>query len=53
MRSDSKTVRFGGMSWSERELAQIIRRKMITKETRNKKKYTRKLKHRYEAGIDK
>ena len=35
-----------GMTYSERELAQLIRRKMITREVKNKKKYTRKLKHR-------
>lgn len=46
MRSDSKTIRIGEMSWNERELAQIIRRKMITQERRNKKKYRRKEKHK-------
>lgn len=29
-----------------RELAQLIRRKMLTREVKNKKKYTRKLKHK-------
>lgn len=39
--SQSK-ISFDGMSWGERELAQILRRKMITRETKNKKKYSRK-----------
>lgn len=34
------------MTYGERELAQLIRRKMITREVKNKKKYTRKLKHK-------
>lgn len=52
MRNVSKSPKVGnkiyieGMSWSERELAQIIRRKMITKSEKNKKKYTRKTKHK-------
>ena len=32
--------------YSERELAQLIRRKMITREHKNKKGYTRKQKHK-------
>ena len=43
---NKKKVSFDGMSWGERELAQILRRKMMTKETKNKKKYTRKQKHK-------
>ena len=35
-----------GMRYGERELAQLIRRKMMTQDVRNKKKYTRKEKHR-------
>ena len=35
-----------GMVYGERELAQLIRRKMLTREVKNKKKYTRKLKHK-------
>lgn len=35
------TVKIGEYSWNERELAQIIRRKMTTKSCRNKKKYCR------------
>ena len=40
-----KTINFDGMSWGERELAQIVRRKMITKSEKNQKKYSRKTKH--------
>lgn len=47
MRNVGKTlIRIDGMSWSERELAQIIRRKMITKSEKNLKKYNRKTKHK-------
>ena len=46
MRSDREMVRIGELTWGERELAQIIRRKMITREVRNKKKYYRKEKHK-------
>lgn len=49
MRSTGKPVRkitFDGMSWGERELSQILRRKMITRSVKNKKKYTRKNKHK-------
>lgn len=35
-----------GMSYRERELAQLIRRRMMTQEVKNKKKYTRKSKHK-------
>lgn len=41
-----KMITIDGQTWSERELAQIIRRKMITKSTKNKKLYTRKIKHK-------
>ena len=34
------------MRWGERELAQLIRRKMLCKSERNKKKYNRKQKHK-------
>lgn len=44
----TRTIEIYGQKWSERELAQIIRRKMITKATKNKKKYTRKSKHAHE-----
>lgn len=35
-----------GMRYGERELAQLIRRRMITRYIKNKKRYTRKEKHR-------
>lgn len=38
----AERIKFDGMEWGERELAQILRRKMITRETKNKKKYSRK-----------
>lgn len=41
-----RTIVIDGQSWGERELAQLIRRRMLTKETKNKKKYTRKIKHK-------
>lgn len=34
-------VEIGVYSWNERELAQIIRRKMTSKSCKNKKKYNR------------
>lgn len=40
------TVKIDCYEYSERELAQIIRRKMMTKEYKNKKNYTRKTKHK-------
>ena len=43
---EKKTININGQTYSERELAQIIRRKMITREVRNKTKYTRKEKHK-------
>lgn len=41
-----RNIIIDGMSYGERELAQLIRRKMMTQEVKNKKKYTRKTKHR-------
>lgn len=39
------------MRYKERELTQLIRRRMITRETKNIKKYTRKQKHKnYECN---
>lgn len=35
------TVKIDQYTWNERELAQIIRRKMTTKSCKNKKKYSR------------
>lgn len=43
-------IKVGENSYNERELAQIIRRKMITKSEKNKKKYTRKEKHKGTDG---
>lgn len=43
---DKRIVNIDGQTYGERELAQIIRRKMITKECKNKTKYTRKEKHK-------
>ena len=36
--------------YSERNLAQLIRRKMISKEHTDKTKYTRKVKHKNKSG---
>lgn len=53
MKKETNKIYIDGLSWTERELSQIIRRKMITKEERNKKLYTRKTKHKsdYEKNI--
>lgn len=53
MKKETNKIYIDGLSWNERELSQIIRRKMITKEERNKKRYTRKPKHKfnYEKNI--
>ena len=42
MEKQNKIIQIGVYTYSERELAQIIRRKMITKSCKNKKKYDRK-----------
>lgn len=39
-------VDIGGMKYGDRELSQLIRRRMITKAERNKTKYSRKIKHK-------
>lgn len=44
--SKERNIIIDGMSYGERELAQLIRRKMITQEVKNKKKYTRKTKYK-------
>lgn len=44
--SKERNIIIDGMRYSERELAQLIRRKMMTQEVKNKKKYTRKTKYR-------
>lgn len=38
-------IKIGPYSYNDRELSQIIRRKMMTKTIKNKKKYNRKTKH--------
>lgn len=43
---EKKTINIDGMVYGERELSQLIRRKMITRTMKNKKKYTRKDKHK-------
>lgn len=43
---EKETIIVDGMSYGERELAQLIRRRMMTQEVKNKKKYTRKSKHK-------
>lgn len=42
----NRDLSIDGMRYGDRELAQLIRRKMITKVTKNKVKYTRKIKHK-------
>ena len=46
MKTNEKEIVIDGMRYGERELAQLIRRRMITRSVTNKKKYTRKEKHR-------
>lgn len=41
-----RNITVDGQTYGERELAQLIRRRMITRSVANKKKYTRKEKHR-------
>lgn len=43
---EKRTVNIDGQTYGERELAQLIRRKMITREVKDKTKYTRKEKHK-------
>ncbi len=38
-------IKIDGMTWGERELSQLIRRRMITREPKNKKAYQRRPKH--------
>lgn len=45
MKSTKDKIKIGPYSYNDRELAQIIRRKMMTKSIKNKKKYNRKIKH--------
>lgn len=46
MKIKRNIINIDGMVYGERELAQLIRRKMMTQEIKNKKKYTRKSKHK-------
>lgn len=46
LKMDKRTVNIDGQTYGERELAQLIRRKMITREVKDKTKYTRKEKHK-------
>lgn len=46
MKTKKKTVTIDGMTWNERELAQILRRKMITRGPESKKAYNRHSKHK-------
>lgn len=47
-----KEIIIDGMRYGERELAQLIRRKLCIQSIRNKKKYNRKNKHKklWETG---
>ena len=45
-KKEQKLIETNSGIYSERELAQLIRRKMISKEHSNKTKYTRKIKHK-------
>ena len=46
LRIEDSYLKGNGMSYGERELAQLIRRRMMTQEVKDKKKYTRKFKHK-------
>jgi hypothetical protein len=46
MKNEKRYINIDGMVYSERELAQLIRRKMLCQSLKNKKKYTRKSKHK-------
>ena len=46
MCKEKNIINIDGMVYGERELAQLIRRKMITRTMKNKKKYSRKEKHK-------
>lgn len=41
-----RTIIVNGMRYGDRELSQLIRRHMLTRSVKNKKKYTRKIKHK-------
>lgn len=46
MRNVGKSINIDGQEYSERYLAQIIRRKMMSKVYKDKTKYNRKPKHK-------
>lgn len=43
---EKKEIIIDGMRYGERELAQLIRRKMLVRSIKNMKKYNRKVKHK-------
>ena len=43
---EKKTIDIDGMTYGERELSQLIRRRMMTRSVKDKTKYTRKEKHK-------
>ena len=44
--STKRKIEFDGQSYGERELAQVIRRKMMARTYKSEKVYSRKLKHK-------
>jgi hypothetical protein len=46
MKEKKQIISVDGQTYGERELAQLIRRKMITRSVKDKTKYTRKEKHK-------
>lgn len=46
MKEKKQIILVDGQTYGERELAQLIRRKMITRSIKDKTKYTRKEKHK-------
>ena len=46
MKTKKQIISVDGQTYGERELAQLIRRKMITRSIKDKTKYTRKEKHK-------
>lgn len=46
MKTKKQIISVDGQAYGERELAQLIRRKMITRSIKDKTKYTRKEKHK-------
>lgn len=46
MKSNENIININGYTYHERELSQLIRRKMLQKNFESKKYYTRKSKHK-------